>query len=575
MESIRPISAAVNLIRGHRQYEQHVNVNEDEEDSSDNVVTRSREQTDFPFIIVQAISLAALAAFIGYCMFTGDIERITVGHDKCGNVCGKVNDFTIEHRFKCKAEDMTDKPFFLVSTRDCVKSCPSGYELFGRRCLSAESRVTHDSVLDSIGRDFQICTPVIVGLTFLALAFSFVIFLILRYLTAAFVWTVLFGVLFACAALTGLFWYLTETTEGLTPLAIISSIFTIILILVVLVLRRRIELVIQLLKEAGKSITAVPMLLVQPLLTCVALGVAAIAWVYFTLWIESAGSVQEIYSNQIIFYKNGLVHFIRWYNLFIMLWMIQFIYGCQNMIIAGTVSRWYFTRNKAALGNPMLTSVSTTLCYHLGTISFGSLLVALVQILRIALRSCRRFQRYLLLLCCLCCITSRIDECMNYIESFLKYLTRNAYIVTSIHGTEFIKSGTKAFKLILENVLQIAVINSVGDFVLVLSKVLIVIATVLVGVALTQNNLHINNQWAILLLVGAVAYFIAHCFITIYEMAVDTIFICFCEDCEMNDGMARPYYMSHSLMEFVEKSRTVLNIKSQENVTNNPAVVAI
>ncbi|KAB0790913.1 hypothetical protein PPYR_02713 [Photinus pyralis] len=477
MESIRTINAAVNLIRGHRQYEQHVN--EDEENSSDNVVTGNRERTDVPFIIVQAVSLAALAAFIGYCMVTGDIERITVGHDNCGNVCGKVNSFNVENAEICKAEDMTDKP------------------------------------------------------------------------------------------------YLTETTEGLTPLAIISSIFTIILILVVLVLRRRIELVIQLLKEAGKSITAVPMLLLQPLLTCVALGVAAIAWVYFTLWIESTGSVREIYSGQIVFYKNGLYHFIRWYNLFIMLWMIQFIYGCQNMIIAGTVSRWYFTRNKAALGNPMLTSVSTMLRYHLGTISFGSLLVALVQILRVALRSCRRFQRYLLFLCCLCCVTSRIDECMNYIESFLKYLTRNAYIVTSIHGTEFIKSGTKAFKLILENVLQIAVINSVGDFVLVLSKVLIVVATLLVGVALTQNNVHINNRWAILLLVGAVAYLIAHCFITIYEMAVDTIFICFCEDCEMNDGMTRPYYMSHSLMEFVEKSRTVLNIKSQENVIDNPAVVAI
>lgn len=43
-------------------------------------------------------------------------------------------------------------------------------------------------------------------------------------------------------------------------------------------------------------------------------------------------------------------------------------------------------------------------------------------------------------------------------------------------------------------------------------------------------------------------------------MAIDTIFLCFCEDCEQNDGMAKPYYMSRGLMEFVENSKKVLAI---------------
>ncbi|KAK5638786.1 hypothetical protein RI129_013081 [Pyrocoelia pectoralis] len=570
MESIRPIAAAVNLISSQPQYRQQIN--EDEVDSVDNVVTSNREKTDFPFIIVQGIFMVALVGFIGYCVVNGDIKRITVGYDNCGNVCGKLNDFTIEHGRSCEAEDMSNKSFLDVSSSTCVESCPPGSTPFGSRCLPAE-RISHDSVLNSIGRDFQICASEIVGLNFLALGFSFIILLVLRYLTAAFVWTVLFGVMFACAALTGLLWYLTEKTEALIPLAVTSSILTLILILVILVLRRRIELVIQLLKEAGKSITAVPLLILEPLLTCLALGIAAIAWVYFTLWIESTGTAEELYTDKVVFMKNGFIHFIRWYNLFMMLWMVQFIYGCQNMIIAGTVSRWYFTRNKSVLHNPILRSACDMFRYHLGTISFGSLLIALIQMLRIVLRSCRRFHKYLLVLCCLCCVSSYIEQCMSYVEGFLKYLTRNAYIVTSIYGTDFLKSGTKAFRLILDNVLQIAVINSVGDFVLVLSKLLVVIGTVLIALLVTQSNSHIQNQWAVLLLVAVVAYLIAHCFITVYEMAVDTIFICFCEDCDMNDGLARPYYMSHSLMEFVEKSRIVLNIKTEEGITNNAAVV--
>lgn len=31
-------------------------------------------------------------------------------------------------------------------------------------------------------------------------------------------------------------------------------------------------------------------------------------------------------------------------------------------------------------------------------------------------------------------------------------------------------------------------------------------------------------------------------------MAIDTIFLCFCEDCEQNDGISKPYYMSRGLM---------------------------
>lgn len=43
-------------------------------------------------------------------------------------------------------------------------------------------------------------------------------------------------------------------------------------------------------------------------------------------------------------------------------------------------------------------------------------------------------------------------------------------------------------------------------------------------------------------------------------MTVDTIFLCFCEDCETNDGISRPYYMSRGLMEFVQNSKKALAV---------------
>lgn len=48
-------------------------------------------------------------------------------------------------------------------------------------------------------------------------------------------------------------------------------------------------------------------------------------------------------------------------------------------------------------------------------------------------------------------------------------------------------------------------------------------------------------------------------------MTIDTIFICFCEDCEHNDGITRPYYMSRSLMEFIQNSKKALNIRDDRS----------
>ncbi|RXG55173.1 Choline transporter-like protein 2 [Armadillidium vulgare] len=31
-------------------------------------------------------------------------------------------------------------------------------------------------------------------------------------------------------------------------------------------------------------------------------------------------------------------------------------------------------------------------------------------------------------------------------------------------------------------------------------------------------------------------------------MTIDTLLICFCEDCERNDGIQKPYFMSRGLM---------------------------
>lgn len=53
-------------------------------------------------------------------------------------------------------------------------------------------------------------------------------------------------------------------------------------------------------------------------------------------------------------------------------------------------------------------------------------------------------------------------------------------------------------------------------------------------------------------MVGIFAYFIAHCILSVYEMVMDTIFLCFCEDFNRHDGSpGNEYFAPPSLLEFL------------------------
>jgi len=60
-------------------------------------------------------------------------------------------------------------------------------------------------------------------------------------------------------------------------------------------------------------------------------------------------------------------------------------------------------------------------------------------------------------------------------------------------------------------------------------------------------------------LIGLGAFCIADTFFGVFGMAVDTIFLCFLEDVERNDGsQEKPYFMSrdlHKVMRFAEEEQ--------------------
>lgn len=594
------------------------NLEKSESKDSETFNIKNRSSTDVFFLVVFLIFLTALICSLSYCIFYGDIYRVINGYDNCGNICGRdnknlKNQNNGKHAPQCLGTDKVNEPYHIVlqqhSSKDMNRICTSdcnqydGYRKFFNRCMPNKSDAIVNKVFSKTGlnnfftevsEDFQICWTEICYLCLIALVLSCLLLALFRFLVGFVVWIVLLGSLTACITGTVVLWmlwinsknYVDGMPDNLVPdidarktdsylvFAILATIVTVVISLIILVMRNRIQLVVQLFEEAGKAVAAMPILLFQPILTFISLAIVVALWFIFSLLIESSGKLSEYRLNLFFYEKDSWMKFTRWYNFLAMLWMVQFVIGCQHMIIAGAVSIWYFKRNKASLDTPVIESAGNLIRFHLGSVALGSFLIATVQFFRILMKLLEKCLRNregkivnCLLKCCHCCL-----YCF---EKILKYLTRNAYIEVAIFGHPFCKAGQQAYKLLTSNILRVAAINSVGDFVLFLGKVVVVIATVLIGIKILQDKDGLQHMWVPVTLSGLFAYFVSHCFMTVYEMVIDTIFLCFCEDCEKNDGENRPYYMSRGLMEFVENSKKALDSKKKSSAVEASSIPSI
>uniref|UniRef100_A0A8C2G6L9 Choline transporter-like protein n=1 Tax=Cyprinus carpio TaxID=7962 RepID=A0A8C2G6L9_CYPCA len=266
--------------------------------------------------------------------------------------------------------------------------------------------------------------------------------------------------------------------------------------------------------------------------------------------------VQNNQTGLVEFKMDGPLQYMVWYHAVGLIWISEFILACQQMTVAGAVVTYYFTRDKSQMPfTPIVSSVLRLMRYHLGTVVKGAFIITLVEIPRLILtyihsqlkgreNACARC----MLKACICCLWC--------LEKCLTYLNMNAYTATAINSTNFCTSARDAFFILAENALRVAAINSVGDFVLFLGKVLIVSCTAFAGI-LSLNYQREYTVWVLpLIIVCVFSFLVAHCFLSIFEIVVDVLFLCFAIDTKYNDGSpGREYYMDKALMEFVENTR--------------------
>uniref|UniRef100_A0A667WZG1 Choline transporter-like protein n=1 Tax=Myripristis murdjan TaxID=586833 RepID=A0A667WZG1_9TELE len=397
-----------------------------------------------------------------------------------------------------------------------------------------------------------------------------------------------------------------QVQETWLAFLIIISVAEAIILLTVIFLRKRILIAIALIQEASKAISYMMSSLLYPLFTAVLLLVCVAYWGVTALYLATSGGpvykVVALNSSQgdcmsingtvdcepttfnpseyshcpsasCIFIKyndEGLLQRnlfnLQIYNVVAFLWCANFVIALGQCTLAGAFASYYWAFNKPndIPMFPVSAGFMRSLRYHVGSLAFGALILTLVQVVRILLEyidhktrsaqnACARF-----LMCCLKC-------CFWCLEKFIKFLNRNAYIMIAIYGKNFCVSAKNAFMLLMRNVIRVVVLDKVTDLLLFFGKLLVVGGVGVLSffffsgrILLPGNTFRsetLNYYWMPIIVVVIGTYLIAHGFFSVYNMCVDTLFLCFLEDLERNDGsMGKPYFMSKNLMKILNKS---------------------
>nr|XP_040044194.1 choline transporter-like protein 4 [Gasterosteus aculeatus aculeatus] len=387
---------------------------------------------------------------------------------------------------------------------------------------------------------------------------------------------------------------------------IIISVAEGIILLTIIFLRTRILIAIALIQESSRAISHMMSTLLYPLVTFVLLLVCVAYWAVTALYLAtSGGPIYKVvalnstlddckkingsvtcdpqdfnstdypgcpsascifikYNDEGVFQRN--LFNLQIYNAVAFLWCVNFIIALGQCTLAGAFASYYwaFTKPNDIPTFPLSASFIRSLRYHVGSLAFGALILTLVQIARMILEyidhktreaqnPCARF-----VLCCLKC-------CLWCLEKFIKFLNRNAYIMIAIYGKNFCVSAKNAFMLLMRNVVRVVVLDKVTDLLLFFGKLLVVAGVGVLSffffsgrILLPGNTFRsetLNYYWMPIITVVFGSYLIAHGFFSVYNMCVDTLFLCFLEDLERNDGsIQKPYFMSKNLMKILNKS---------------------
>lgn len=418
--------------------------------------------------------------------------------------------------------------------------------------------------------DMSIAWPVVTGCSSGAVFACLIWLLLIRLLSGVMVWLTLVGL--AVGAAIGC-WYLhalqarmkgdarygddeqfSSVADGTYVGFWVATVSTSIYVLLIVCLRRQIQLAARALSAAALALAELPTMLVLPIVTSCLAMVSAAGGCLLCLLLVSCGEVA--------YGRPGFGHlFLDTHTKVLLLvtilttfWATVFVRHVQHAAVGGAVSKWYAHRRDDGSGadccgggSRVLMALGHVLRYHAGSVALGSLFIASLKVVRFCfflLRSTFRkhishrlqaagcgssnaFAR----LCC-CCIAC----CLSCMERTLEALSRYAYAQMMVSKRPFCASAHEAVRLLTTNLASAATIRFVAALFLLLGKLVVAACCTGIGILyMHQNEPYKSQLYHVAHPATAIAiasFGVALVFFGVYNMTIDTIFLNLCADRE-------------------------------------------
>lgn len=340
---------------------------------------------------------------------------------------------------------------------------------------------------------------------------------------------------------------------------IFLAIVDCLIVLITMFMFTRIKIAIGLFKEASRAMMAMPFVLVVPVVIAISIAPLAVYWLYIGAYLATSGEATFDSNGNFTGYDATMrLRYLQIYHLFGGLWTLAFLHAIGDTTIAGAIGSYYWIHDKSKLSHvPVLKSFGRTIRYHMGSLIFGSLILAIVQTIRVIVNFVEQHMKgkentmAKAALRCLDCI-------LSCFERFIKFLNENAFVMVAIYGYTFCGGARRAFSLLASNILRVTALSCASSFLLFQGKVFVSALTTLIFFFVLRNNVNLSNFVLPCMAIAILAYAIAAAFFSVVKMAIRTVLLSFCEDCERNDGSEKkPYYMSDSLKSTIDAHHAI------------------
>jgi len=381
----------------------------------------------------------------------------------------------------------------------------------------------------------------------IALVVSFVWVQILKYCAGCFVWTVLIGSILMTAAMAFGGYYLYDHYKseyelyGLSNdetlswtflvLGAIFAVVCLVMICMIICMCKKIRIGIGIIKEACEAVSDMPLIVLFPLVQYFFLMIFCCYWILIAGYMASTATLTQLDNGTYDYTMDEDMTNALVYHFFGLLWNMAFMRHFTIMVVAGAVGTWYWTPfidgGKEGLpAMPVYRSCWRTFRYHIGTLAFGSFIIAVIEFMQAVVEYIK--QKYMDDVFWLRCLASYIQCCLECFKRIMEFISRQAYIVTACKGKCFCMAAWDAFNFIMDNLGQVVAVNWISMYLMFMGKCFIVCGTTVICWLIADNSDDVNSIIILLLVCAVIAYGVASMFLSVFETAIDTILVCFC-----------------------------------------------